>query len=170
MLLQDIFHTIILKFMQLSMSTKGKTNTIDNDLAFKRNLIALCCIYPVGVESYNPNLMYFINYTNITNKTYNEWYPSFEKIVLKSDNKKPWDSNIKYPIRDLHYNDTKLKHLELFSVATNKIFNKDNKLLVTDYPKNKYSSIIINSSNTKPVMVNKAYKILNDLDNEKSCY
>lgn len=160
----SIDHTIILKFMQLSMSTKGKTNAIDNDLAFKRNLIALCCIYPTGIESYNPNLMYFINYATITNKTYNEWYTSFEKIVLNSNNKKPWDSNIKYPIRDLHYNDNKLKHLELFSVAANKIFNKDNLVLVTDYPKNKYSSIIINSSNTNPVMVNKEYKILNDLD------
>ena len=155
-------HVRILQFIKLAITTKGVNKTIDSDTAFKRNIIALCCIYPIGIDYYNPHLMYFINYTNITNSSYNEWYESFEQIVLNKQYYKKWD-NVKYPIRDLTYNEQNLKHLELFSESTNKIFNTNNKIVVTDYPNNKYSSIAVSSTNTHKVAIYKSYVIYNDI-------
>ena len=109
--------------------------------------------------------MYFINYNNITNDSYDKWYNTFEGLILNKEYYKPRDINIKYPIRDLKYTDSILKHLELFSSSTNKIVNTHNKLVITDYPKNKYSSIAVNSMDSKTVIINKSYKIYNDISN-----
>lgn len=158
----SIDHARILKFIKLSITTKGGNNSIDSDISFKRNIIALCCIYPVGVDLYNPNLMYFINYSIITNDSFEKWYNIFEELVLNKENYKPRDITVKYPIRDLKYTGS-LKHLELFSPSNNKIVNTKNRLVITDYPKNKYSSIVVSSTDSIPVIINKSYTIYNDI-------
>jgi len=158
-----IDHVRILQFIKLAIVTKGNNKKIDSDIAFQRNIIALCCIYPTDIDQYNPHLMYFINYSNITNKSYNEWYKSFEQIVLNKQYYKKWN-NVKYPIRDLTYNEQNLKHLELFSGSTNKIFDTNNKVIVTDYPNNKYSSIVVSSTNTHNVYVHKSYVMYNNIN------
>ena len=158
-----IDHDRILKFLQLSLHVKGASNTIDKDSFFKRNLIALCAIYPVGVNSYLHELMHFINYKIINNDNYKEWFDNFKEIILKN-NIKEWD-NIKFPIRNQIYsNEIALNHLKLFKKATNKILNKKDKLVISDYPNDNLSSIIINSKGDNKTIITKSYLVYNSIN------
>ena len=159
----SIDHNRILQFIKLLINIKGKNKEIETDSFFRRNIISLCSIYPIGIDLYNPNLMYYINYKNISNTNYIEWYDIFEKLVLNKSNHIKWN-NIKYPIRSLEYNENNLHHIQMLSNPVNKIMNNNHNIIIRDYPEFDNSSILIVSANSNQINITKSYEVYNDIN------
>ena len=156
-----ISHERIMTFIKLAINIKGENKAIDKGCFFKQNIIALCSIFPCGDDTFNPYLMYFINYKIINNNNYKEWVDTFGRIALNPLYIKTWNKQ-EYPIRDLAYNnEAELYYLELFSKVNNKILNKNDNLNITD---GKYASIVLIASDSNPTIITKKYTALNNIN------